>query len=211
MPYGDIVGHVKYLIDRHIGGTIEREQYALSKDGGAMFGELGVQIGETDLLSFAFRGSYNQTVSAALAAGKHVMVCDNLQIQGSALRVCRKNTTNSWEDFQALSTSHVQSALGHYQQMQLADDNMKALPITDRRGYAILGVAQGEGVLTPTQASVAFKDWKGVLEGNPRHEEFGEQNLWGLYQCVTEGLKKGAPVRRIERQTKAQDFFEGWL
>jgi hypothetical protein len=134
------------------------------------------------------------------------MVCDNLQFQGAALKLVRKNTTNAWRDFESLASAHVQNALGHYEAMEQSDRAMKAIPVNEDRGFALLGVAQGRGVLKATQATVAFDDWK-----KPRHEEFAERNLWGLYQAVTEGLKKGAPVERIDRQTKAHDFFTGWL
>jgi len=49
---------------------------------------------------------------------------------------------------------------------------------------------------------VAFADWR-----TPRHEEFSDRNVWGLYNAVTEGLKKGAPGRTIERHGAAHDFF----
>ena len=139
------------------------------------------------------------------------MVCDNLQLHGDAMKISRKNTTNGWGDFEALSNNHVQASLGHYKQMQLSDDKMRDADLGARKGFAILGIAQGEGILTPTQANRAIGDWKGVLNGTPRHEELAEENLWGLYQCATEGLKLGAPVQRLDRQTKAHTFFEGWL
>lgn len=206
MPYPKMVGYVKHLIDKTIGAPVVREQYALNKEGHQMFGEMALDVGEKDLLSIGLRSSYNKSVAAGLVAGKHIMVCDNLQFHGAALKLVRKNTTNVWRDFERLAASHVHGALGHFESMQESDKAMKALPVSEERGFALLGVARGRGVLNPTQTSVAFQDWK-----TPRHEEFAQRNLWGLYQAVTEGLKKGAPVQRIDRQTKAHDFFEGWL
>ena len=79
---------------------------------------------------------------------------------------------------------------------------MRALPCHEQRGYAMLGVAMGRELLTPTQASVAFGDWK-----KPRYEEFADRNLWSLYNCVTEGLKKGAPGTVLDRHANAHDYF----
>lgn len=67
-----------------------------------------------------------------------------------------------------------------------------------------IGAPQGEGLLTPNQASVAFGDWT-----EPRHEAFAERNMWGLYNAITEGLKKGAPARTIERHANAHSFMVG--
>lgn len=211
MPYGDIVDHVQELVARHLRTPIVREQYALNKEGNQFFGELALDIGEKEFLSIGMRSSYNKSVAAGLVAGMHIMVCDNLQFMGSAMRLIRKNTTNVWRDFERMASGHVQNSLTHYAEMAERNEMMKGVEVSDRRGYALLGIAQGEGVLTPTQASVAFGDWQDTIAGKPRHEEFAEQNLFNLYQCVTEGLKKGAQVKRMERQTKAHDFFEGWL
>jgi hypothetical protein len=206
-----MVGHAKELISKIIRAPIVREQYALNKEGQQFFCELGIDIGEKDLLSVALRSSLNKTIAAAAAAGKHVMCCDNLEFGGDAMVMMRKNTTNCERDFVRMAEEHMQKALGHFAQMEKSDQEMKALPISEKRGYALLGVAMGEGVLAPQQATIAFKDWQGVLRGTPRHEELAEENLWGLYNCVTEGLKKGAPAQRIDRQTEAHRFFRGWL
>jgi hypothetical protein len=211
MPYGDIIDYTKDLIARHLRTPVVREQYALNKEGNQFFGEMALDIGEKDFLSIGLRSSYNKTVAAGMVAGMHLMVCDNLQFQGSAMRLIRKNTTNAWRDFERMADGHVQNSLMHFQEMAERNELMKQVEVNPRKGYALLGIAQGEGVLTSQQASVAFSDWSNTVKGTPRHEEFAEQNLFNLYQCVTEGLKKGTQVARMERQTKAHDFFEGWL
>jgi len=204
MPYGHMVGYIKDLIDRTIGAPIRKEEYGLNKLGDQMFGAIALDVGDSDQsLSIGFRSSYNKSLAPAMVAGSQILVCDNLCLSGNALKLVRKNTTNVWNDFRHLATTHVKNSLGYYKDVKADNDRMKALPCTERRGYAMLWIAQGEGVLSPTQASVAFEDWK-----TPRHEEFAERNMWGLYNCVTEGLKKGAPAKRIDRQTKAHDFFQ---
>ena len=204
MPYGHMIGFVKHLIDKTIGAPIRKEQYGLNKAGDQMFGQIALDVGDSDQsLSIGFRSSYNKSLAPAVVAGSQILVCDNLCLSGSAFKLVRKNTTNVWPDFQYLATQHVAGALGHYESVKADNDRMKELPCNETRGYAMLGIAQGQGVLTPTQASVAFQDWR-----TPRHEEFADRNMWGLYNAVTEGLKKGAPARRIDRQTKAHDFFQ---
>ena len=199
-----VANYIKDLIDRTIGAPIRKEQYGLNKAGDQMFGAIALDVGDSDQsLSIGFRSSYNKSLAPAMVAGSQILVCDNLCLSGNALKLVRKNTTNVWNDFRVLAQTHVQNSLGYYADVKKDNDRMKALPCAERRGYAMLGIAQGEGILTPTQATVAFEDWK-----TPRHEEFAERNLWGLYNAVTEGLKKGAPAKRIDRQTKAHDFFQ---
>jgi hypothetical protein len=129
-------------------------------------------------------------------------VCDNLCFSGDAFRVIRRNTTNVWADFQRLVNEQVATALSSYEKLQHQTEAMKAKPCHKDRGYALLGVAIGRGLLTPHQASVAFGDWE-----TPRHQEFSDRNIWSLYNAVTEGLKKGSPATVLDRHAKAHDYF----
>jgi hypothetical protein len=96
----------------------------------------------------------------------------------------------------------LRDSLGHYDTMNADLDRMRAIPCAQRRGYSYLGVLVGEGLMTPTQANVAFEDWR-----NPRYPDFEDRTAWSLYNCVTEGLKKGGPAGRFQRQIEAHKFF----
>ena len=98
--------------------------------------------------------------------------------------------------------AQVSVALGHFKSIEVDIAALKAVPCPMRRGYSYLGVLLGEGLLTPTQAIIAFGDWT-----KPKHEDFEERTLWSLYNAVTESLKKGAPARILDRHAKVHDFF----
>lgn len=203
VPYGDAVDFLKASLDRQLGLPVESESYGLSRDGSQMFGVITLDTGdEAQGLAVGIRQSYNKSLSLGIVAGAQVFVCDNLMFAGEAFKVVRKNTINVWGDFRSLVLSHVQGAYGHYRGILEATERMRAVPLSLDRGYAVLGVALGEEVLTPNQATVAFGDWR-----EARHPDFTDRNLYSLYQCVTEGLKKGAPGRLIDRHARAHDFF----
>lgn len=203
MPYADMIGYVKAIIDQKIGAPIKSEAYGLNKAGDQMFGLITLDVGDRETgLSIGLRSSYNKSIAPALACGSKVFVCDNLCFSGDAFQIVRKNTKNVWTDFRNLVTGHVAKALGHYDAMKTSAARMAEIPCNLRRGHAILGVALGERVITPTQATVAYGDW-----ATARHEDFADRNLWSLYNCVTEGLKKGSPARTLDRHTLAHAFF----
>lgn len=205
VSYGDAISYMEETAHRQLGLDKVREQYGLNKAGDQMFALMTFKTDRDDSgLSIGMRQSYNKSLALGVAVGAQVFVCDNLCFSGSAFKVVRKNTVNVWADFRAMLGAQIAGALGHYEAVQADNDTMRAIPCSERRGYAMLGVALGEGVLTATQASVAFGDWR-----EARHEEFSDRNLWGLYNAVTEGLKKGAPATRLDRQAKAHDFFTG--
>jgi len=203
VPYSHAIEYLHTTIERELKLPVVGEAYGLNKAGDQMFGVITLDTGNAEHgLSIGLRQSYNKSLSLGLAVGAQVFVCDNLAFSGSAFKVLRKNTLNVWRDFKALVKAQVDVALGHYDSIQVDIGKLKSIPCNVRRGYSFLGVMMGEGLLTPTQATVAFDDWT-----KPRHEAFAERNLWGLYNAVTEGLKKGAPAKLLDRHAKAHDFF----
>lgn len=204
VPYMDAVGFLKDTIGSVLTDfTLRGEEYGLSKDGNQMFGVMTLDGGdESQSLAIGMRQSYNQSLSLGIAVGAQVMVCDNLMFTTSGFKIIRKNTVNVWAYFQEMARAQVNASYGHFQAIQADGQRMRELPVTQVRGFELLGHAVGERVLTPTQANVAFGDWR-----EPRHPEFSPRNLWSLYNCVTEGLKKGAPAQLMNRHSNAHAFF----
>lgn len=202
VPYGDAIGYLHEQADKRLGLPVLKEHYGLSKDGAQLFALMVLEAQSKDGgLAIGIRGSYNKSLANACACGKDVFVCDNLMFSGSAFVVIRKNTVNVWIDFQAMIAAQLDQALSHYKRIEDQETMLKGKPCNNRRGYAMLGVALGEGLLSSTQASVAYGDWR-----KPRYPDFEGRNLWSLYNCMTEGLKKGTPGRLLDRHTKAHDF-----
>lgn len=206
IPYGQTIELTHEVVAQKLGLKVKREAYQLNKSGNQMFGLLTLETeSDEQELSIGLRNSYNKSLSNGLAVGSKVMVCDNLCFSGNAFKVLRRNTTNGWPDFQALVKAHVGVARGLYDELLVDVEKMKGLSCGRDQGHAMLGIMQGQGLLSPTQATVAHGDWT-----KPRHEEFSERNLWSLYNCVTEGLKKGPPALTMDRHADAHDCFLGF-
>lgn len=202
VPYRDLLEYT-WAQAQALGLEIVDEQLALNEAGDHFFAVLKLATGDGGMeLAIGLRSSYNKTLATATAAGASVMVCDNLCFSGSGMKVLRKQTTNVWRDFTAMVEASMPRALGHYRDQQRDAAVMRSIPCPKDRGFALLGVALGHDVLTRQQASTAFADWT-----TPRHDEFAERNLWSLYNCVTEGLKRGQPARIMDRHARAHAFF----
>jgi hypothetical protein len=203
VSYADAISFLHEQVERQLGLEVESESYGLNKGGDQMFALMTLKTDRPDNgLSIGLRQSYNKSLSLGVAVGAQVFVCDNLCFSGSAFKVIRRNTLNVWADFRYMLTEQVREALPQYNAVNAQCDAMKAIPCEKTRGYEILGVALGEGILTPNQASVAFGDWQ-----KPRYDDFADRNVWSLYNCATEGLKKGQPGRIMDRHAAAHDFF----
>lgn len=184
--YLDTVEFVKEAIDNLTSLEFKRERFALNKEGGQFFGELVYEGNDIMDITFGLRDSINKSVSKALAVGSSVMVCANLCVSGDMYTVMRKNTTHQWSDFREIVYRQVENMQGGFNRMQIAANSFKGIPCNIDRGFAFLGVARGRGLLTANQYSTALGDWQ-----EPRHEDFADRNLWSLYNCGNEGLKKG--------------------
>jgi hypothetical protein len=203
VAYGDFINLIKEKAAA-AGMVIESEGYGLSHGGNQMFGVMRTRTdSEEHSLNIGVRSSHDYTLSAAIAAGMlGVFVCDNLCISGDTCTLMRKHTKNVWLDLEL----HIDQALGsaekNFNLMVREMDAMKAVPVAVDRGFELIGLAQGHKVLKPQQATVAMKDWK-----EPRHLEFTDRNLHSLYQCFTEGLKKGPAGSIMDRHTEAHAWF----
>lgn len=203
VPYEEAIGFLKSTIDSALPYTLESEEYGMSKDGNQMFGVLTLDTGDRDQgMAIGIRQSYDKSLALGIVCGSQVFVCDNLCFSGDAFKVVRKNTTNVWGDFRRLVNLQVGASQAHYETVLWETHAMKRVPVSLDRGHEILGRALGQGILTPNQATVAFGDWR-----QARHAEFEDRNLWSLYNCVTEGLKKGRPATLLDRYTTAHAFM----
>lgn len=203
VAYGNAIDFLHETIVEELGLTIRQESYGLNKNGDQLFALATLDTGDAEHgLSIGLRQSYNKSLALGIAVGAQVFVCDNLCFRGDAFMVVRKNTVNVWTDFQSLVIAQVKNSLTHYGAMKTDVLQMKAAPVALQRGYELLGTAYGEGLLTTTQATVAFEDWR-----TPRHEEFADRTMWGLYNAATEALKKGGTGDVIDRHAAMHGFM----
>ena len=202
VDYGDFIDLVKNRA-AVAGMVIERESWGLSRGGNQMFGVMRMK-GESDThgLSIGMRSSHDFSLSACLAAGAGVFVCDNLCFSGDNCTFMRKHTKNVWLDLNIQIEQALESAEGQYDELSRELTAMKDIPVKIDRGFELIGLAQGHKILRPQQATVAMRDWE-----EPRHLEFSERNLYSLYNCFTEGLKKGPAGTTLGRHTAAHAWF----
>ena len=205
--YSDAIEKLGDTVRTVYGRDIIEEQFALARDGNQLFYVARVDVRDEEQgLSIALRQSYDKSLALGVAAGSHVFVCDNLMFNGDSFTIMKKNKTNVWRDYTNLIGEAVLQSAGAFESMQRYTAQLKSEACNERRGFACLGVMLGEEAILPQQATVAFADWK-----DARHDEFGDRNFWGLYNAVTEGLKKGAPGRTIDRHVQAHGWFQNLL
>lgn len=181
----------------------ENLQLGLSRKDQQMFGVMTLGTGDAEKSPvFGFRNSYDKTLPVGLCSGSQVFVCDNLCFVGSSYMQMRRHSSHVWQDLQPMIDEALVSVQDVFEQFQKQTQAMKDQEVTLDQGFSHIGIARGRGLITPRQESVAIQDWI-----TPRHEEFSDRNAWSLYNCFTEGLKKGSAGGSISRHTVIHDFF----
>ena len=204
VAHNGLVEFVRTRAKDILGLEVLSEEYGLSRKGMQMFGVMTLDTGNDENgLSIGLRNSYDKSLRVGIASGAQVFVCDNLCFSGSATVVLRKHTLHVWRDIRIAVDNSLRDSVMHYEEMNRQLQTMKDIPLGLDAGYDLIGRALGYDVLKPQQATIALKDWM-----TPRHEDFSERNLYSMYNCFTEALKKGAAGDSLSRHTKAHEFFE---
>ena len=183
------------------GVHVEDEAYGVLYDKDThlpkrFFGAVQVRIDALDGrdgygLVVGIRGSYDQSLSRALAVGSRVFVCDNLAFSGE-VDVRTKQTTNIDRRVPEMLQRAVAQipVLAHRQDARFSA--YRNAEVSDEGGDHMLVNMVREGVLMPSQLGHALEQWD-----EPDHAEHAEQgrSLWRLHNAVTQAIKPANPRR----------------
>lgn len=198
-PFIDDVELITDYMGRQ-GVVIEDEAYGVLRSENGQprrfFGLMQVRLDAFDGsdgygLMIGLRGSYDQTLSRALAVGSRVFVCDNLAFAGE-VEIKTKQTTFAHQRlpsmFEAAIAQIPQLASRQHQRF----DTYRNVEISQQRGDAALVELVRRGAMVPSQLGRALQEWDA-----PSHEEHAEngRSLWRLHNAVTEAIKPTNPER----------------
>lgn len=191
------------------GYRFDGDSYALSSDGQKMFGvityrKINPRPDEELKLAVGLRNSYNKTMSAGIVLGSTVLVCDNLVFSGD-IKVMRKHQGEDMhEELHDQIVTAIYKSQHNFHQISQDVQAMKERSMNQQEKYAFIGLLTGEGILSPTQSTAAFKElWK------PSHPEFEMDTLWAGYNCATEALKSSPVDRIIQRHSQLHSLTKG--
>ena len=219
VPNGKLIDVIRQNAQKILKVPVFKQQFALSKNGQRMFGTMTFKKeSEEHGISFGFGNCYDMSIALRLVAGLGIFICDNLSYSGDSLRYLRKHTSNVMIDLEGMIQKSLMGTEAFYERMEIEIGGLKALPCSVNRGYEVLGSALGNGIIKPTALNVAMNDWNNpkVFEMNKtvdgiktsyECQPFKENNMYSLYNCLTEGIKKGEPAKRIERQIAVHKFM----
>ena len=198
-PFAEDVELVHDFMDRS-GIRIDDEAYGVlygpDRTPRRFFGVMQVRIDALDGrdgygLMVGLRGSYDQSLSRALAVGSRVFVCDNLSFSGE-IDIRTKQTTNIGQRLPALLGAAVEQipSLATHQRHRF--DQYRNHQISKVTGDHLLVELVRRKALMPSHLGTALREWD-----EPSHGEHGNEgfSLWRLHNAVTEAIKPSNPER----------------
>jgi hypothetical protein len=191
------------------GYRFDGDSYAISSDGQKMFGvitfrRINPRSDEELKLAIGLRNSYNKSMAAGLVIGSTVLVCDNLVFSGD-IKIMRKHQGKDMHsELHDQIVTAIYKSQHNFHQISQDVQAMKDRPLNQQKKYEYIGLLTGEGILSPTQSTAAFKElWK------PSHPEFEMDTLWAGYNCATEALKSSPVDKIIQRHSDLHSLTKG--
>mgnify|MGYP000173943282 CR=1 FL=1 len=192
------------LLKDHV---FDEEQYALGANGKRLFGVLTFtpkweEIHELNV-AIGLRNSYDRSMSAGVAVGNSVLVCDNLMFSSNIVVMRKHQGKNMHEDLHSQIIAAIYKMQHQFTRLSEDVQRMKQIPLNRRQKFEYLGLLTGEGILSPTQSSKAYREvWE------PSHEEFKEDRLWSAYNAATEALKSSSPQDIVKKHSQLHQLTE---
>lgn len=178
------------------GIIIANEEFAITKDGGRMFGLMeivadrnkrGALIVDDDWkLTVGVRGSHDQSIPRGLTLGSQVMVCSNLCFHGSIGTIQTKQTLNLLERLPGM----LREAISKIPELAYNQSNTfgtyRNFEIKPRHGDAALVEIFRRGGFSAAQLARAINEWD--TPAFSEHNKYGS-SAWKLFNAATQALK----------------------
>lgn len=207
MPYSRFVEEVELHVPR-FGLTIQREEFALARDGRQMFGVLTCTNGHgaTDYgLALGLRNSYDRSLSVGIVVGNRVFCCDNLAFSGE-VEMHRKHTVNVFRDLPDLIYRMLSQVSSMRERMDGEIAGMKAKALSEMEAHHLMVEAIRKHVVPASQLPKILNAWR-----YPVHEEFTDRTAWSLYNVFTEMVKSRSPRAQVEGTLRLSRVFRSEL
>lgn len=198
---------VESLAFRHI--TVVREEYAVSPDGGKMFGVLDLDAEWNNVrFSIGVRNSNDKSMRLGMTVGYRVMVCDNMMFKGDFAPIFHKHTRKL--DLLDVISVGVDRMQRGFAPLKTQIQSWQNHPLTDEQAKLLIYRAFLEDRFPKTIMADVHRRYF-----EPQHEAFAGRTLWSLSNAFTSAFKRLTPMSQfsvtarlggyLEQQMKAED------
>ncbi len=205
IPHVEVINAIiETLGFRHI--AVEKEEYAVSRDGMKMFGVLELQNGfEGCRFAIGVRNAHDKSMRLALTVGYRVLVCDNMAFHGDFQPLLAKHSKHfRLQDALSIGVDQMQR---NFEPMVKSVSLWREARITGVMAKLAIYEAFIEGGLdVPRHLARHTHD----LYFNPPHDEFAPGTMWSLSNAFTSAFKELDPIPQYRATARLAAFLEAW-
>jgi Domain of unknown function (DUF932) len=203
IAHGDLVS----AIDRQLlvrGITIQRETFAVQRDGARLFAvlDLSLESSGEGCAAMGIRTANDRSMALEIAVGVKVFVCDNLAFSGDLIALRRKHTAKF--DLNADISRAIDRYQAHLLALQRTIATAREDQISDEEAKCLIFEAFQDEILPiryfKQVAGTYFHPSEEMTDVQPR-------TMWGLHNAFTRTVRQMAPAPAFEATTELGKFF----
>lgn len=183
---------------------VENEKFNTARFGQQVIGYMDIKHPDSEELGmrFAFRNSYDKSMSFATVSGSSVFICENGMISGE-LQFIRKHTGSIIQEMNEKIVDSINQLDAHFQRMLKYSEDMKNRGLTLSQASRVLGeMFVQEDLILPTQMSVVKEQ---LLK--PSFKDFEIESLWSFYNHVTYSFKTSHPTTYLQQHKNFHEYI----
>lgn len=201
VSHQNIVDAVQEEADKR-GFEIKDKQYWTNRDDQQVTGKFNIIVpGDNEMgMMVAFRNSYDRTMSLGFAAGGNVWICTNGMVSGD-ITLVRRHTGSIVSEITEKINISMDQLENQFSTLVIAKEKMKQIEVSKTAMAELAGkMFIQEELINSTQLNIVKQE---ILTS----ENFGEENLWSMYNHVTESYKKSSAYSFIENHRELHQHF----
>jgi len=184
--------------------------YSLSKDGGKMFGVIGLQDGNKDGTigwNIGVRNSVNATLSIGICAGTTVFVCDNLAFSGDFVEFRKHTGTLDDDRLQIMANRSVEKVSTKLIRFSQWHDGLRHWDYTEAGEKVLTYNCMANGVFAPSKFAQFRECLKIENETNPNEKG----TAYNFHGGVTRLMKNQSMFMISDSTKKLKGVIDDWL
>jgi hypothetical protein len=174
---------------------VNREQFAMSKDGSRLFGVIDLAKNGIDgtTASLGLRTANNRSMSLQMIAGATVFVCDNMVFSGDTIMMKRKHTSglNLMDELFIAMDKYER----HYDKLRAEVNSLKGYDMTEIAAKVIMHDIFAKQIMPVRLFPEVSNEYFATEQ---RHVDFAPRTAWSLLNAFTEVAKQMPLTTRIK-------------
>jgi Domain of unknown function (DUF932) len=180
------------------------ENYMTEKNMQKFVGKFTLQHENPDMnMMFAFKNSYDKSMTAGISLGASVFVCTNGMITGEYTTI-RKHTGSVNDVIKLGITEGIKKIYDNFEELSKQTTRMKEIEMTKKTIAELVGNFYcNEAIITSRQLDVI----KNELFEKESFSYGVSDSLYNVYQAITHSLKKSHPNDYVKNHIDTHNFM----